>query len=59
MCVPAGILDEKGELAEGPDTLENALAVQERARRKAREASTKKAKPLWEEDGKVRLCLCA
>jgi hypothetical protein len=29
--------------------------VEERARRKARDAAVKKAKPLWEEDGKVRL----
>jgi U4/U6.U5 tri-snRNP-associated protein 1 len=34
--------------------LENALVVEERARRKARAAATKTAKPLWEEDGKVR-----
>jgi hypothetical protein len=52
-AVPPGILDERGELADGPDTLENALLAQEKARRKARDASTKKAKPLWEEDGKV------
>jgi hypothetical protein len=52
-AVPSGILDEKGELADGPDTLENALLAQEKARRKARDAATKKAKPLWEEDGKV------
>jgi hypothetical protein len=49
-----GILDEQGDLADGPDTLENALQVQEQARRKARAAATKTAKPLWEEDGKVR-----
>lgn len=49
----AGILDDKGDLADGPDTLENALVVEERARRKARDAAVKKAKPLWEEDGKV------
>lgn len=52
----AGILDDRGELADGPDTLENALLVEERARRKARDAAHKKAKPLWEEDGKVRGC---
>eukprot|EP00775_Hariotina_reticulata_P014317 gene14317-44_t len=46
------ILDEKGALADGPDRLEDALAVQEKARRKARAAATKTAKPLWEEDGK-------
>lgn len=49
-----GILDDKGDLADGPDLLEDALAVQEKARRKARAAATKTAKPLWEEDGKVR-----
>eukprot|EP00955_Chlamydomonas_euryale_P107602 365783-Chlamydomonas_euryale.AAC.13 len=29
-----------------------------RKRQKAKEASAPKAKPLWEEDGKVRLCGC-
>lgn len=48
------ILDEKGKLVDGPDKLVDALAQQEKARRKARAAATKTAKPLWEEDGKVR-----
>ncbi|WIA22095.1 hypothetical protein OEZ85_004437 [Tetradesmus obliquus] len=50
----AGILDEKGELADGPDQLVDVLSMQEKARRKARAAATKTAKPLWEEDGKIR-----
>jgi hypothetical protein len=50
----AGILDEKGQLADGPDQLVDVLSMQEKARRKARAAATKTAKPLWEEDGKVR-----
>lgn len=52
-----GILDERGELADGPDTLENALVAEQAARSKARGAATKKAKPLWEEDGKVCVCV--
>jgi hypothetical protein len=50
----AGILDEKGQLADGPDQLVDVLSMQEKARRKAQRAATKTAKPLWEEDGKVR-----
>eukprot|EP00879_Flechtneria_rotunda_P002423 GHRR01002620.1.p1 GENE.GHRR01002620.1~~GHRR01002620.1.p1 ORF type:complete len:500 (+),score=248.88 GHRR01002620.1:142-1641(+) len=49
-----GILDEKGNLVEAADQLVDVLSVQEKARRKARAAASKQAKPLWEEDGKVR-----
>ncbi|KAG1666978.1 hypothetical protein FOA52_004261 [Chlamydomonas sp. UWO 241] len=50
------ILDEKGVLDEDDegDELENVRIAELRKRDKAREASAPKAKPLWEEDGKVR-----
>ncbi|GAX83291.1 hypothetical protein CEUSTIGMA_g10717.t1 [Chlamydomonas eustigma] len=49
-----GILDEKGNLQEDEDELENVRIAEERKRKKAREAAAPKAKPLWEEDGKRR-----
>jgi len=52
----AGLLDEKGGLADeaGPGWKKAQLAAQGGARRKARAAATKTAKPLWEEkDGGV------
>ncbi|GAX79923.1 hypothetical protein CEUSTIGMA_g7363.t1 [Chlamydomonas eustigma] len=50
-----GILDEKGNLQEDEDELENVRIAEERKRKKAREAAAPKAKPLWEEDGKMWL----
>lgn len=49
-----GILDEKGNLDEDDDELENVRMAEERKRKKAREMAAPKAKPLWEEDGKRR-----
>ncbi|PNW84722.1 hypothetical protein CHLRE_03g156100v5 [Chlamydomonas reinhardtii] len=53
------LLDEQGNLREGDsgDELENTLLAEEKRRRKAMKASKKEAKPLWEEDGKVRTIL--
>ncbi|KAG2440237.1 hypothetical protein HXX76_004349 [Chlamydomonas incerta] len=53
------LLDERGNLREGDsgDELENTLMAEEKKRRKAMKASKKEAKPLWEEDGKVRTIL--
>jgi U4/U6.U5 tri-snRNP-associated protein 1 len=51
----APLLDAKGAWdEEAADTLENALQAQEAARAKARRAASKGAKPLWQEDGRVR-----
>lgn len=52
-----GILDEKGQLIEEDDELENVLKAEDKKRRKARDAATKKGKPLFEEDGKKRSLL--
>ncbi|KAG2454998.1 hypothetical protein HYH02_000823 [Chlamydomonas schloesseri] len=53
------LLDDKGNLREGDsgDELENTLLAEEKRRRKAMKAAKKEAKPLWEEDGKVRTIL--
>ncbi|GIL64767.1 hypothetical protein Vafri_18646 [Volvox africanus] len=51
------LLDEKGDLREDEDELENTLLAEEKRRRKALKAAKKEAKPLWEEDGKVRTLL--
>ncbi|GIL77465.1 hypothetical protein Vretimale_2974 [Volvox reticuliferus] len=51
------LLDEKGNLREDEDELENTLLAEEKRRRKALKAAKKEAKPLWEEDGKVRTLL--
>ncbi|GFR52264.1 hypothetical protein Agub_g14798, partial [Astrephomene gubernaculifera] len=53
------LLDERGQLREGDeeDELENTLLAEEKRRRKALKAAKKEAKPLWEEDGKVRTIL--
>lgn len=46
------ILDERGNLRDEDDELEDVLAAQQKKRDVARKAAGK-AKPLWEEDGKV------
>ncbi|KAG2489863.1 hypothetical protein HYH03_011665 [Edaphochlamys debaryana] len=51
------LLDEQGQLRDDEDELEHTLLAEEKRRRKARKASVKEAKPLWEEDGKVRTLL--
>ncbi|KXZ47678.1 hypothetical protein GPECTOR_33g560 [Gonium pectorale] len=51
------LLDERGNLRDEDDELENTLLAEEKRRRKALKAAKKEAKPLWEEDGKVRTLL--
>lgn len=54
-----GILDEHGNLRQDEeDELEDVLVAEQRKRDKAMKAAGK-AKPLWEEDGKVRAVLSA
>ncbi|BDA45958.1 probable U4/U6.U5 tri-snRNP-associated protein 1 at N-terminal half [Coccomyxa sp. Obi] len=47
------ILDDKGDLDDEADELENALVIEQKKREKARRAAVKN-KPLFEEDGKQR-----
>ncbi|CAL8462106.1 g1637 [Coccomyxa elongata] len=47
------ILDDKGDLDDEADELENALVIEQKKREKARRAAVKQ-KPLFEEDGKQR-----
>ncbi|KAK9862047.1 hypothetical protein WJX84_001233 [Apatococcus fuscideae] len=51
------ILDERGELAEDEDILEEGLLAERKKREKARKAATKVGQPLFEEDGKRRSIL--
>lgn len=51
------ILDERGNLADDGDELENVLLAEDKKRKKARDASVKKAVPLFGEDGKRRALL--
>ncbi|KAK9842737.1 hypothetical protein WJX74_001624 [Apatococcus lobatus] len=51
------ILDERGELDEDEDILEENLLAERKKREKARKAATKVGQPLFEEDGKRRSIL--
>ncbi|KAK9803749.1 hypothetical protein WJX73_000568 [Symbiochloris irregularis] len=48
------ILDERGELDDDKDELENVLAAEHKRRDKARKDATNAGKPLFDEDGKPR-----